>query len=703
MSEVEGLLTGESLRSSGRVNSIAGELRRLIYLGSVLLFVVCLVTIGSIRAQSNATNYLIQVIAPAFNTNVEIFKDMTTTQAELLSYEVSRDPDQLERYRVVQSRVKKDLLQLHSDLKRMAGHSDKADELELTNLEAIQRDAVERWFAYAQSIESAVLQGETTVLARGVTVFAYFQGTNVILDKHLVADRAEVRIATRKAATKGLIMVIATAVFTAVVMMFMGLRLGRSISRPIDNLRGVMSRQRAGDMDVRAREDDGSLDTRSLAHEFNVLLDGQVAFQRTQASGLRMHELTATIEQNIRLASSTRQALEIICNALAEGLGADRIFAYTHDVNEEPVLTAQWHMSDLPPLGNLPDELVDGLGTLANELWQSAGFLVSHERPPPEAQLERSKMFYRYTGAQAGIAVPIGIGDRAIGMVFVAMVREPRHWEEFEIVAVQRVATFVARSIVEDTSRAQQNEHIDRLIGLDRQKGNFVATVSHELRTPLTSIMGYLEVLKDGYAGELSGDQSRMIEVMDRNASRLLGLINNLLTLTQSESEIIADEVVDVSMPELIMEVCQELPPVAKSEGIELDIDAGPATAIVQGRRGQLKSVIANIVSNAIKFSRQRGVVTIKCALDEEHHQVRITCQDRGIGIPVADQEELFTRFFRASNATKKLIPGTGLGLSIVQQIVQAHGGEVRLTSVEGKGTTVVVELPQSTEEGARL
>ena len=153
-------------------------------------------------------------------------------------------------------------------------------------------------------------------------------------------------------------------------------------------------------------------------------------------------------------------------------------------------------MPDLPPLGDLPEELIDGLETLADELWQSAGFLVSHERPAPETQLERSKMFYRYTDAQAGIAVPIGIGDQAIGMVFVVMVQATRHWEEFEIVTVQRVATFVARSIIEDIYRAQQSEHINRIIRLNRQKGNFVATVSHELRTPLTSIMGYLEVLK---------------------------------------------------------------------------------------------------------------------------------------------------------------------------------------------------------------
>ena len=160
MSEIQTLSTETSSGSSRRVPSIATKLRRTTYQSSALLFIVCLIAVGSMRAQSNATNFLVQIIAPAFNTNVEIFKDMTTAQAELLSYQVSHDPNQLARYRVVQSRVKKDLLQLHSDLKRMVGHSGKADDLQLTNMETIQRDAVERWFAYAQSIESAVLQAK---------------------------------------------------------------------------------------------------------------------------------------------------------------------------------------------------------------------------------------------------------------------------------------------------------------------------------------------------------------------------------------------------------------------------------------------------------------------------------------------------------------------------------------------------------------
>ena len=103
-----------------------------------------------------------------------------------------------------------------------------------------------------------------------------------------------------------------------------------------------------------------------------------------------------------------------------------------------------------------------------------------------------------------------------------------------------------------------------------------------------------------------------------------------------------------------------------------------------------------NIVSNAIKFSRPGGVDTIGCTVDHDSHRVLFTCQDRGIGIPIDDQAQLFTRFYRASNAQDQAIRGTGLGLSIVKQIVEDHGGELRLSSVEGEGTTIVMDLPLS-------
>lgn len=419
--------------------------------------------------------------------------------------------------------------------------------------------------------------------------------------------------------------------------------------------------------------------------------------QQAQAHSLRMHELTLEIERAMRAVPDPQEALDILCAALGEGIGVDRVIATTVDADREVVLSAQWHLPDLPPLGVMSDDLVEQAGRLAEELWLSAGFVARDDFLATHVQARgRARIFHREIGARAVIMVPIGLGDRVIGVIYVITVHEPRSWTEPEVSAVQQVAAFAARVILEADHRAHQSEYVDQLERLDRQKTDFLSTVSHELRTPLTSISGYLELLEDGDAGELTGEQHRMLEVVGRNTSRLRGLIDNLLELNQIESGGLKVDAVDVSMPELVTHVGQELSPLADAAAVELDIDAGPQTAIVQGDREHLQRAVVNVVSNAIKFSRPGGVVSISCALDQGARRVIVTCQDRGIGIPAEDQAQLFTRFYRASNAMDQAITGTGLGLVIVKQIVEDHGGELRLTSVEGEGTTVVIDLPLS-------
>jgi two-component system phosphate regulon sensor histidine kinase PhoR len=280
-------------------------------------------------------------------------------------------------------------------------------------------------------------------------------------------------------------------------------------------------------------------------------------------------------------------------------------------------------------------------------------------------------------------------------MIYVVMVREPRAWSMAEANVVQAVAGFVAKAIVEAEHQAHQREYVDRIEKLDRQKSDFLATVSHELRTPLTLIRGYLELLQDQQAGDLSAQQLRMLEVMGRNTVRLHSLIEDVLVLSRIEGGVTRGDFVEVSVREVVTRVGEELSVIAAGTDIELEIDAGPAEAMVLGDQASLDRAVVNILANAIKFSRPGGIVTFRVTLDKRAGRVVIICQDYGVGIPTQDLPDLFTRFFRASNATEQAIPGTGLGLSIAKQIIEEHhGGELRLTSVEDEGTTVVMELP---------
>ncbi|MHB1091239.1 MAG: GAF domain-containing protein, partial [Ilumatobacteraceae bacterium] len=407
---------------------------------------------------------------------------------------------------------------------------------------------------------------------------------------------------------------------------------------------------------------DGSFTAEDEQVLLSLVMQASVAVENVRRYGVERERANMLadaqeIERVIRAAPDTQQSLDVLCASLGEKLGADRVTANTVDVNHSVVLDAQWHESSLE---DVPDDLVMHLGPLAEKLWLSTERLVRHYSHPSQVLSEQDRIFHREIGTQAVIVVPIGLGDRALGTIHVIVVHEPRQWTESEINLVQQVAVVAAQVIVETEYRMHQREHIKRLERLERQQTNFVATVSHELRTPLTSIAGYLELLEDGYAGELTGDQRRMLEVMDRNTVRLRRLIDDLLVLNQNQNDGRTVDIVDVSMRRLITDACQDLLVIAQRVAIELDIDTGSESAVVNGDIKQLKSAVANIVSNAIKFSHPGGVVTVRCTLDQSVRRVRVTCQDRGIGIPADDQRQLFTRFFRASNATDQVIPGTG-------------------------------------------
>lgn len=674
---------------------IAARLRRFVYLLWALLFLVCVTAVGALQIQSNGVSRLTLATGPAVDASNRVLQTMTDAETGLRGYEVSHDPALLAPYRGAQARTMAALATLQDKLELSTRDDD--DAALHSRLEGGQRFAVNDWWAYALSTERAVSRGEATDVRQGRLLFDSFRRANATLGEHIKAERDQTRTAARTTATAGMAASIAATLAAMLLAFVLGRRAARSISAPLAELRDTMNRQRRGEPGARAREDRGSLELRSLAADFNALSEQNLGLQEIQARDLRMNRLTFEIARAIRAATGTQQALDVVCAALGQGLGVDRVMANTVDADHKVLLGAQWHLPDLTPLGDIPEDLAPHVGALAEELWLGEGFAARDDFLSPEVQSrERSRIFYEATGARAVIMVPIGLGDRVIGMIYVLMIREPRGWTESEARAVQQVAAFVGRAVVEDDYRSHQSDYVDRLERLDRQKTDFLATVSHELRTPLTSISGYLELLQDGDAGQLPTEAQRMLEVIERNTSRLRGLIEDLLVLNRIESGGLKVNSVGVSMRELITHTGQELAPLAHSGAIELDIDAGPETAIVQGDRGHLHRAVVNIVSNAIKFSRPGCVVTLRCTLDQGTGRVLVTCQDRGIGIPAVDQGQLFTRFYRASNATDQAIPGTGLGLTIVKQIVEDHGGELRLTSVEGEGTTVVMDLPSS-------
>jgi signal transduction histidine kinase len=226
---------------------------------------------------------------------------------------------------------------------------------------------------------------------------------------------------------------------------------------------------------------------------------------------------------------------------------------------------------------------------------------------------------------------------------------------------------------------------------LERLRDAFVAAVSHELRTPLTSISGFLEMLGDE-EHELGEAGRAYLGVIRRGTTRLQRIVEDMLLVAQIEADRLELDSVETDVAELATTAVEEALPDAAEKGIELTLDVhGPLP--LEADAGRLGQVLDNLVSNALKFTPAGGSVMVSASNGDG--TVRLEVADTGIGVPHEEMGQLFSRFYRASTATRRAIPGTGLGLVIARAIVDAHGGTISLESQEGEGTCVTVTLPQ--------
>lgn len=224
-----------------------------------------------------------------------------------------------------------------------------------------------------------------------------------------------------------------------------------------------------------------------------------------------------------------------------------------------------------------------------------------------------------------------------------------------------------------------------------RLKDQFVSLISHELRTPLSSILGYIELIADDEDNPLSPEQSVYLTTVERNANRLLRLVGELLFTAQVESGGFSLDNQEVLLAPLLETAVESAMPVASTGGIDILVGT-LASARVLGDPLRLSQACDNLISNAIKFTKTGGSVTVSLEVCDGSALIRV--RDTGVGIPADEVDKLASRFFRASTATKNAVPGVGLGLTITKAIATAHGGALEVASVEREGTTFTLRLP---------
>lgn len=238
-----------------------------------------------------------------------------------------------------------------------------------------------------------------------------------------------------------------------------------------------------------------------------------------------------------------------------------------------------------------------------------------------------------------------------------------------------------------------------RMTEVDQAKDDFVSAVSHELRTPITNIIGYLELLIDEAYGPHNDDQKRALSRVEVNSRRLLTLIDDLLTLSSVENMHDLLDPEELDLREIAIRAEDLTRPSRTNRQIEVHLTLAQSPVLVEGDVSQLERIAINLTTNAIKFTPDGGLITLQVFSEADRAVLEVI--DTGVGIPEDEQQQLFSRFFRASYARQDAVQGSGLGLSIVKTIAERHGGSVSARSVEGSGSTFRVELPLQTSPSA--
>jgi two-component system phosphate regulon sensor histidine kinase PhoR len=226
---------------------------------------------------------------------------------------------------------------------------------------------------------------------------------------------------------------------------------------------------------------------------------------------------------------------------------------------------------------------------------------------------------------------------------------------------------------------------------LERVRQDFVANVSHEFKTPLTAIQGFAETLLAGALDDPKNNR-RFLEIIRDHAARLGRLTDDLLKLARIEAGKLEVEFFPVNIMQLIESCAETTLLKASRKQITLEIDVPPGLPAVRGDAGLLRDVLQNLLDNAIQYTSPGGRIHVSAAAGAR--EAVITVADTGIGIPLADQERIFERFYRVDAARSREAGGTGLGLSIAKHIVEAHGGRIWVESEVGVGSKFSFSVP---------
>lgn len=406
------------------------------------------------------------------------------------------------------------------------------------------------------------------------------------------------------------------------------------------------------------------------------------------------------LSQQVRLAGAARTVLraplshgdvDLLTSAHDHLVAGFRAHAVTVRVFSDP----------LPELlelsaADVPRSLSDAVEAAARRAWAAQSVVIAEPgRVWGDELLERLHCddLTRHLanhGASEVVVAPIGSGWEPLGMLVIARELGGARWTESESHAALDIGHDLGRAILSTRAHERELELIEELQQIGQYRAELISTVSHELKNPLSVILGHVETLE--LLPDLPEPATASIRALGRSASRLTSVLDDLLLLSRMGNPDNPLHRVGVDLADVLREVTENESLRALARGVTLRMAPHDGVPVVTGDSELLFRLCANIVNNAVKYSRPGGAVDL--VLTGVEDSVVFTCSDDGLGISKADQAQLFSEFFRSTNPEAVGRPGTGLGLAIVARIVSRHNGRIEVESELGAGTTIRVTLP---------
>ena len=301
----------------------------------------------------------------------------------------------------------------------------------------------------------------------------------------------------------------------------------------------------------------------------------------------------------------------------------------------------------------------------------------------------------RLLGMETGIMVPVRVDDQPFGLLAIT----GRDFRQEDLPALQTFANQTARALASLRFQEQLTKAKDAAEAANLAKSRFLANMSHELRTPLNAILGFSKMMRDGEFGEINGEQEETLDDILGSTEHLRELIDDVLNISKIEAGKMELDVSMVEVTEVLAGSLKMIQTQADEQGI--NVEYLPASSVADLRipadERKFKQIIYNLLSNAAKFTPGGGTITLQARVVGD--ELMISVLDTGPGVPTQERDKIFDVFYQIDRGRYSKAPGTGLGLPLTKQMIELHGGQIRVARVEGgMGSEFTFSMPLTIE-----